>query len=251
MQDIARGRIVWPLVGAAAVVLGLALGVAEALFGGHFLGRPKDSDQPAPRADDPLLSAPLHGGLEVRVWSAPGKCDKRGRVLGEAGSLPLRRGALVHLHARLNRKAHVYLLWLDGQGQVTPLYPWNRDAGVKDKPPLVEAVDDLHSPAQQDRGWPMSGPAGTDTILFLARETPLPDEVRLDRLIGAWPKLGRPDIPVCVEYGLKDGKEEQLAVTPRPRGFWKPPGEEAALGLVKRLAEHFQVVHLVQFDYEG
>jgi len=66
------------------------------------------------------------GDLTVRVWSK-GDGGKRGLKIDEPGALPLLPGDQVHLEARLNRAAYAYLLWLDGQGKVTLLYP--RDDG--------------------------------------------------------------------------------------------------------------------------
>ena len=41
----------------------------------------------------------------------------------EPDALPLLPGEQVHLEARLNQPAYAYLLWLDGQGHVSLLYP--------------------------------------------------------------------------------------------------------------------------------
>src|SRR5262249_59086307 len=69
--------------------------------------------------------APLTGELHIRVWSKtdPGKRDLE--IGKDFAALPVRNQEQLRLEARLNAPAHVYLLWLDSEGAVTPLYPWN------------------------------------------------------------------------------------------------------------------------------
>ena len=39
-------------------------------------------------------------------------------------SIPVAAGQLFQIDVRLNRPAHVYLLWINPQGLVAPVFPW-------------------------------------------------------------------------------------------------------------------------------
>src|SRR5262249_47157404 len=94
--------------------------------------------------------APLAGELRIRVWSKtdPGKRDLE--IGKDFAALPVRNQEQLRLDARLNAPAHVYVLWLDSDGRVTPLYPWNerklviRDAAVP--PPLRPVLAEVSLP---------------------------------------------------------------------------------------------------------
>ena len=127
---------------------------------------------------------PLSGDLTLKVWS-PGTGGKRGLRVEEPGALPVRRGELVHLEVRVNQPAYLYLLWLDSQGRVDPLYPWARDF----RTPSVADASRAHLdyPPEADQGLPVQGPSGLETSLLLARRTPLPATTDLAAVIGPLP----------------------------------------------------------------
>jgi hypothetical protein len=87
-------------------------------------------------------------------------------------ALPVRNREQLRLDARLNAPAHVYVLWLDSDGRVTPLYPWNerklviRDAAVPPPPRPVLAEVGLPLPNLDgaSEGYIMRGKSGLDTI---------------------------------------------------------------------------------------
>ena len=86
----------------------------------------------------------LTGELTVRVWSKDNG-RKRGLEVDEPGALPLLPGEQVHLEARLNQPAYSYLLWLDGQGHVSLLYP-RQDHKFGSSPSDGSARETVHSP---------------------------------------------------------------------------------------------------------
>jgi hypothetical protein len=195
--------------------------------------------QPAPTA--------LAGELTVRVWSR-GEGGKRGLKIDDPGALPLLAGELVHLEARLNQPAYPYLLWLDGQGHVSVLYPrqdWKFGSSWKGELPR----ETVHSPEALDDGLRMKGPGGLETALLLVRRTPLPPNIDLAPAIGPLP-------PSPLRNELEVAK----------RGFDKGPvrinralGEETVkiddplLHLMERLRTswQFEVVKAWRFAYRG
>ncbi len=128
--------------------------------------------------------APLTGELTVRVWSKDGRKD--GLEVDKPGALPLLPGEQVHLEAHLNQPAYSYLLWLDGQGHVSLLYP-RQDHKFGSSPSDGSARETVHSPEAVDEGLKMKGPGGLETALLLVRRTPLPPSVDLVSSIGPLP----------------------------------------------------------------
>ena len=117
-------------VGGALLIAACAVGVLL------VLSRPERSPRlEGLEAATANATRPLSGDLTLKVWS-PGTGGKRGLRVEEPGALPVRRGELVHLEARVNQPAYLYLLWLDSQGRVDPLYPWVRDFRT---PPVADA----------------------------------------------------------------------------------------------------------------
>src|SRR5262249_27897592 len=120
-------------------------------------------------------TGPLTGELNVLIWAE----HKRGLRVQDWGALPVRNKEQVEVEVRLSRRAYAYLLWLDSEGVVTPLYPWNDGTKIIHKslttaPPEKPAEAVLYSPADQGTGWKVGGKSGLDTILLLARDAPLP-----------------------------------------------------------------------------
>jgi predicted Ser/Thr protein kinase len=168
------------------------------------------------------LVAALEGELLVRVWSED---DKPGLRVEQPGALPVRNKEQIQIEVRLKQAAHVYLLWLGSGGTVWPLYPWNvgpklvyKDAGAA--PPRRAASTVISSPPEQEMGWIMTGRSGLETILMVARRTPLPAEVSVGELIGSLPSsaLRRPRVGWC-------------CVTPRR---WVSPARRTRNAIPKR-----------------
>jgi Domain of unknown function (DUF4384) len=120
------------------------------------------------------------------VWSQSVPA-RRGLRLHDSGALPLRPGDQIRVEARLNRPAYAYLVWIDSQGVAWPVYPWTPGDWTS-RPPREMPVERLALPEVADDGWPMHGPRGMETLLLLARDKPLPADVRLDVLLAGLPK---------------------------------------------------------------
>jgi hypothetical protein len=206
-----------------------------------------------PNLTKPIV-APLTGEMNVLVWSE----DKRGLRVQDWGALPVRNKEQIQVDLRLSRPAYAYLLWLDSEGVVTPLYPWNDGKDIVHKdlsfaPPEKPAVAMFRSPGVLDHGWKVRGKTGLDTILLLARDTPLPVDVALADLVGRLPptKYHNPH-----EWGLR-GFDAGQSVDFLNLGADRAPEEEAAriddplLQVMARLGDHFEVIRAVRFAHEG
>jgi serine/threonine-protein kinase len=238
------------------LLAGLLAGLVLAGVGLGLLAR--RAARPAPAA--PAPAAPLSGELIVNLWT-PGGQGKRGLRVDEPGALPARRGEMVHLEARLNQPAHAYLLLLDSRGEVTPLYPWNGVELTHDlstPPPVRPPRQVVHSPTTEDaddpsKGWPLDEHDGLETVLLLARRTPLPGDVKLAEVVGKMPvvPLGHP-AEVAVR-GFDPGGGLTEINRGEYRGFQKGADDidDPLLKLMGRLRRHFEMVRAVRFAHQG
>ena len=101
--------------------------------------------------------------------------------------MPLRPQDWIRVKAELNRPAYIYLIWIDSQGRASPVYPWKPGdwAGL---PAKQSPTARLSLPEAADEGWPIQGPGGMETLLLLAREEPLPQDVDLAGLLAGLPR---------------------------------------------------------------
>jgi serine/threonine protein kinase len=196
---------------------------------------------------------PLTGELTVRVWS-PGKEGKRGWKIGvdTPQSLPVRQGEMIHIEAKLNQRAYVYLLWLDGQGKITPLYPWIEQDFSK-LPAEVPVASELHDPPELDKGWPVEGPSGLETILMLARRTPLPAGTNLTAELGPLASAPLRDPFEVAVRGFDFGQPVAAIDIGSSRGPAKEAKQidEPLLQLLEKLRLDFELARAVRFAHQG
>jgi serine/threonine protein kinase len=113
----------------------------------------------------------LHASLDVMWWDG---AASRYRSLHETGALPMATGTLLHVEARLNRPAYLYLLWIDSEGLLHTLHGWR--PGTWDPDAATGQSPRLRWP---DYGTdiPLTGPAGSETAVLLAHPAPLAEDV--------------------------------------------------------------------------
>jgi hypothetical protein len=226
-----------------ASVAGLAL-LAGALVWLLVLG----GRRPAPE--------PLSGELIVELWSADGT-SKPGLRVDHPGALPALPGEQFHVRVELNQPAHVYLLLLTSQGGITPLYPWNAERieaeDVSAAPPVRPPRRVVHSPTAEGRNWRLDDKAGLETVLLLARRTPLPAEVRLAERIGQPPPAALRDPREWALRGGDGGEEVGLISRGAHRGIARDSAEvdDPLLRLMARLRADFEVIRAVRFAHAG
>jgi hypothetical protein len=177
-------------------------------------------------------------------------------LVEEAGALPVRAGGIMSLEVQLDPPAYAYLVWLDTEGQVVPLYPWNHDTievtDVNQPPPVRRSAKVVYSPPIGG-GWKFGKRGGLETVLLLARRTPLDSGTRLGPLLGQFPppKLRLRD--ELVVLGLDGGSESVSTLLARSRG---PEDEARAIdeplrAALVRLRGQFELIRAVRFAHEG
>ncbi len=214
------------------------------------------------RSPPPSDGAPLTGSLEVTLSDPRGRPRRpRPRIpVQQPGALPARDGDVVHIRARLSRPAHAYVLWVDSSGKVYPCYPW--DIGHDDRGWKARWVpggelprDEVLCPDDvQGGGLVIDNVAGLETVLLLARSTPLPPGVDLEQLVGRLPRS--PDLADPREWAVLPFDRAGRALRQEDGKFRGPvPGRikevDAPLQdlLRDRLGEHFEVLTAVRFAH--
>lgn len=171
-----------------AVLLAVTLlAIALAAFGGRAMNN-----------STPAVPEPLTAAVNVRLWN-PNDPARRGLSLSDAGALPLRIGNQVRVEATANRPSFLYLIWIGADGIAHPVYPW-RGGDWTDRP-AEKPVTRLSLPDDPTQGWPMAGPAGVETLLLLARRTPLPADIDIAQFLADLPRLSIDDPRSLVVLG--------------------------------------------------
>ena len=161
------------LAGAAALVVAGALGV------GYWATRPK----PDPVIEPPPPLPPLKGSIDV-MMSRPGDSIRQGIGLHDPGTRPLKKGDEVRVLVDLNRPAYVYVLWIDTNGEVQPVYPWLGGKWDKRGPEKTTAKLRLPDQAGVWNMWKIDpGPPGLETLFMLCLEKPLPEDIDLQMIL--------------------------------------------------------------------
>jgi tRNA A-37 threonylcarbamoyl transferase component Bud32 len=209
---------------------------------------------PVDKGDQNTL-APLNGDMKALVWSS----RARGAELGVSPiAVPVQSGDMVRVDVAFDHPAHVYIIWVDSSGGLIPLYPWNKgDDLITTAAGEVqsEAVQSAGTPHTITMGWRCDDNAGLETILALARRTPLPPGDSVAGLIGKLP-ANRYVSPTENTYQtFRDGKlihERPKNWVSGPRGIKGKAAtelEDAVLLAVKRLSPHFELIQAVRFAH--
>jgi serine/threonine protein kinase len=200
-------RLRWPL---AAAALLLATLVAALPVVSRFW--------PSTATHSPVGTAALKGSIDV-VVTEQGNPRRQLLPLHDPAARPLKKGDEVRVVVKLNRPAYLYVLWIDTRGEVGPVYPWLE--GEWERPEQERVVQRLSLPEKPGDIWPIKpGPAGMETLVLLARETPLPREVDLAKALGdlgPQPLLDEQDVAWFENGELERGDPERGPNLKEPR----------------------------------
>jgi serine/threonine protein kinase len=146
-----------------------------------------------PSPDRKAVPQPTYqGSVDVLVW-ARGDGEARRRRLSEEGALPLHPGDQFRIEAKVEPAAYLYLFWIDEEGSVSPLHPWQpprrSGGGWHTRPAREQKENELRLPPLEWRGYIIPpGKEGMLTLLLLARPDPLPlDDAEVQRLFANLP----------------------------------------------------------------
>ncbi len=185
----------------------------------------------------------LTGKLKISISSDPekGPVTKSRLSATERGALPLVSGELLQFEVELNQPAYIYLLWVNPDGTTSPLFPWDAEHHKGwDAPILVEgktAADRLICPDNTTRGFEAGDPVGLQTVVLLARRTPLEEGIRLGELLKALPSTP------ALQTEFASGPILRGVVTGQTKSTEDPQYD----ALKSRLSAHFELISVVSF----
>lgn len=181
-----RSRRTWRVGLAIAIPVGVCLALALYLA-------PRRSPESVERLPSPApptaLAAPaFEGWIDARVWD-PRQPGRRDRGLRDVGTLPLKAGDRVRIETRLNRPAFQYIVQIETTGHVVPLYPWKPNTWERPAEERAHMTVNLPENSTRDGqvgGWEVGDkdPPGMETLVLLVRESPLPRDFDLAKLLG-------------------------------------------------------------------
>ncbi len=236
---------------ALAVVLALVVLVALLAWN---LSQPASDRTLADGPADTHQLTPLKGYLDAQVKRAGDPLNPY-IPLRDPASRPLRPDDRIRLYGELNRPAHVYLVWIDSAGTVTPMY-LSRDGDskrlewrVKEKTFKLPRLDGGWGEWQMGPGKP-----GLETMVLLCRDDPLPGDVDLVGLLGpfgAQPLAGQDTRAVAwFENGEPVQDEPQRAPLTVPVAGGNPL-ERLNRAVYRRAKRHFAYTVAITYGNEG
>lgn len=213
-----------------------------------YLTSQRHETVPSPPSEAPQAWS---GWIDVRIWE-PGNPRRHGIRLNQLGALPLKAGDQVRIEGEVNRPAYLYVLWIDSTGKVWPVYPWL--AGRWDRPAQEQPIQRLSLPSQPDEGWPIeAGPAGMNTLVMLARETPLSADVDLAGLLAGLPVQTAQHMQAALWF--ENGEVVRKEALRAPNFFNPQLIDDPVLRtlniLKQRLEPHFRYSRAVSFADQG
>jgi hypothetical protein len=182
----------------------------------------------------------LSGNLNVLVRPPDRTLDPI--AVEQPGAAPVQSGGAMCIDANLSEPGFVYIVWFNSEGQVLPLYPWNNErlevTDVNHPPPVRRAGKLVFSPLLGGN-WTFGDKSGTETVVLLARRTPLAEGMEIGKLLkseGVPSVVGSPSEVVKIELaGAKKSKKE--------------PVQGPLAEFLAPWAEHFELVQAVQFGH--
>jgi len=225
---------------------GFVVGGAAALAWWH--------NSPVNRPPNSQPSLSLEGKLTVLVRPADRKIDPIS--IDQPGALPVVSGGAMCIDAQLGEPAFIYLVWIDPQGRVLPLYPWNNETlevtDVNESPPTRRATKLVFSPLL-GRAWTFGDQPGMETVVVLARRTPLPSDVHLDSFFEELSSDDRTqmlDRRAVVTISKGSPIVKMTGLSGESQGGDLYSSERHLRGLIDRLRLQFEFVEAIQFPHK-
>ena len=193
-----RSRAVW-IAGGVAVLALVAAGVwlgtrpPAAAVVENTPPKPAAPVPDPPKKVDPPAPVRYRGKIEVLVERTVPPAGPRLLRLNEAGALPLRQSDKFRIEGEVEPPAYLYVVWVDPDRDITPVYPWNVAKGWGSRP-AAEKLESVVSlpPNKANRYTAPAAKPGVATMVLIATATPLtePDEV-----LKGWFE-GLPNLPL-------------------------------------------------------
>ncbi len=191
------------------------------------------------------------GAIDVVVWNP--NVEPGGRLrLSQRPNASVYSDDHVRLELRMTRPAFIYVVWISSVGEALPVFPWIEGSWSRrqtdEKPREILAL-----PADPHEYWLMDeGPEGMETVLLLARRSPLPDSVFLEGLLNSSRGRTIPVQPGVWRFinGCRVGSTPR-APSLRRTATVADPLLRLQWGLVDSLKPHFDFIETISFPFRG
>ena len=144
--------------------------------------------------------------IRIAVWVPRGETDQRRGEINKTDSSasPLRVGDKIRLSVFLSEPSFVYVLWLDPDGELLPIYPWE-NGDWQSRPDDEQRVDRLDLPSLLSTWTIGPGEAGAATVFVFGRRDRFLPEANITSLLPERsPQTGEPFSQVV---WFENGKE--------------------------------------------
>ena len=155
---------------------------------------------------DDAVSGLVVEDIVIGVWVPHGKVDQRRGQINKLDSTaaPLRIGDKIRLSVSVSEPSFVYVLWLDPDGQLLPIYPW-KDGRWQSRPNDEQQLARLDLPSSLSTWTIEAGAAGAATLfVFAGRERFSPETNLASLLPECNPQIGQPTQQV---FWFENGQE--------------------------------------------
>jgi hypothetical protein len=191
-----------------------------------------------------------------------GRCyDPSQSVTEKPSLLPVKHDDELQIRVRLSRPAYICLVWLDQNGQPSPMYPWAWASGDWSKPPVFRLLNEATVPETLTAGGhsdlTVGGEPGIETLILMASlELPTADTLK-----------GLPSLLRIRRLGIKPGDLRGPVISMHPTTPTTPfpadstrnwairkgtdPVEALHEALAQPLASCFECVALLTFANAG
>lgn len=202
----------------------------------------------------PSSPAFVNAELDLRVWR-PGEGGFSDASIRDPFVLPLRPGDQVRIEGSLDQACYAYFLWIDARGRASPVFPWLQ-GDWKRRPEREMPMTQLTLPLAVGEAWEVEqGPAGTESVVLLARPSRLPLDVDLPTRIGSL--ASQQGEPARHAIDIRNGAIAAWSGSrPRAMDFSRTqaisePALQNQQRLIEQLNDLFSVYRAVCFGVQG
>ena len=165
--------------GIVAAVIGVSVWLATRASTPVVVENPPVQPEPALGPDTPPALVKYRGKVDVKIRREVAPNNWQMSRLNEASALPMKRLDEFRIECAIDPPSYVYLVWVDPEHDVTPVYPWDPAAAKRKldpwatRPAKEVTVSSLTLPNGIERYRAPNARPGVATMVLLARPTPL------------------------------------------------------------------------------
>lgn len=196
----------------------------------------------------------VQGDSVELMLSQPDNETRRWLNLHYSSGRPVKAEDRVHVEARLDEAAYIYMLWIDSAGALLPLYPW-QPGDWNSRPSDESPTDQISLPTSAIEPLPLSPEPGMETLIMLVRQSPLEADVDLLKTLGTLPRQTAQQAGSRIEFVNGQIVTELQYPGRGPKRFDPSKIDDPVLTTQRlvqdKLAEQFSFIHSISFANQG